>query len=132
MRPLYEEGRLQKGATLIVKSFDRLSCAEPIDALGIFTDVIQSALNLAILNEPPKVFNHASIKANRCQLFEAYSRHAHEESKRKGDLVGGEWIERKQRAARGQLHEGAAIHRRALPQRRRRADRSGRTLRDNP
>lgn len=101
MRPLYEEGRVQRGAKLIVESFDRLSCAEPIDALGIFTDVIQSRLNLAILTDPPKVFNRAFIKANTFQLFEALldMRRAQEESKRKGDLVCSAWKERKQRVA---------------------------------
>ena len=96
-----DEGRIPVGATLIIESFDRLSRAKPFDALGPFSDIINAGINLAILTKPPRVFNRKSIDDNTFQLFEALldMHRAHEESKRKSQLVGSAWSDKKKRAA---------------------------------
>jgi DNA invertase Pin-like site-specific DNA recombinase len=94
------EGRVPIGATLIVESFDRLSRAEPIDALSIFQQIIGAGLNLVTLTEPPKRFNRQTLRANPFQLFEALldMHRANAESDRKSDLLGKSWEKRRQNA----------------------------------
>ncbi|WIT11007.1 recombinase family protein [Paucibacter sediminis] len=57
-----DEGKVPKGATLIVESFDRLSRATPLDALPVFLRIIGAGLNLAILTNPPQLFSRATLK----------------------------------------------------------------------
>lgn len=107
-----EEGRVPIGATLIIESFDRLSRAKPFDALGPFSDIINAGLNLVTLTKPPRVFNRESIDNNTFQLFEALidMDRAHKESKRKSDLVGSAWADKKRRAVDGAVMSLKAPH----------------------
>jgi DNA invertase Pin-like site-specific DNA recombinase len=108
-----EDGKIAPGTTLIVESFDRLSRAEPIDALSIFTHIISAGLNIVTLTTPPKLFSRASIKANTFQLFEALldMHRAHAESERKSQLVGNAWGDKKKRAlASGEIMSAKAPH----------------------
>lgn len=100
-----DAGKVPIGATLIVESFDRLSRAKPLDALGVFSDIISSGLNVAVLTKPPKVFSQASIDQNNFQLFEALIEmfRAHGESKRKSELVRAAWGAKKKAARAGVL-----------------------------
>ena len=107
-----EDGKIEVGTTLIVESFDRLSRADPYDALGIFQQIIGAGLSLVTLTTPPKVFNRASIDANMFQLFDALMemQRANAESARKSQLVGAAWKDKKRRAINGEIMSAKAPH----------------------
>ena len=92
-----EQDKVPVGATLIVESFDRLSRAEPLDALGVFTQIIGAGLNLVTLTSPPRRFSRETIRENTFQLFEAVieMHRAHGESQRKSQLLGKSWEQRR-------------------------------------
>lgn len=94
------ENKVPRGATLIIESFDRLSRAEPIDAFGVFQQIIGAGLNLVTLTEPPKRFNRQTLRENPFQLFEALldMHRANSESDRKSDLISKSWENRRARA----------------------------------
>lgn len=95
-----EDGKIPRGSTLIVESFDRMSRAKPIDALGVFTDIIRAGITIVTLTTPPKTFSRASIDDNVFQLMEALidMYRAHGESARKSDFGQKNWEMKKRRA----------------------------------
>lgn len=46
-------GQIPIGTTLIIESFDRLSRASPLDAFGIFQQIVNAGLNIVVLTTPP-------------------------------------------------------------------------------
>jgi DNA invertase Pin-like site-specific DNA recombinase len=87
-------GRIPKGTTLIVESFDRLSRAKPRLALPVFLDIINNGIRLAILTDPPKVFDDRDDDTDVSMLlFGAIMEmmRAHGESRRKSQLLLGSW-----------------------------------------
>ena len=106
------EGKVPIGATLIVESFDRLSRADPLDALPVFTGIINAGLNLVTLTTPPKVFSRATMRGDMFLLFEALldMYRANNESARKAELVSSAWSDKKARAKLGQLMSRKAPH----------------------
>lgn len=109
---LVDEGKIPIGATLIIESFDRLSRAEPVDALGVFTSILNAGLNLVTLTNPPKLFSRESIRVNVFQLLEAIldMYRAHNESARKSQLVSAAWTDKKKRALSGELMSAKSPH----------------------
>jgi hypothetical protein len=107
-----EAGRIPVGSTLIVESFDRLSRATPIDALGVFTDIINAGLTIVTLTQPPKSFSRESIQGNVFQLFEVLvdMHRANAESARKAGLVSSAWKNKKVRAQTGAIMTRRAPH----------------------
>jgi len=95
-----ENGQIPSGTTLIVESFDRLSRAKPLDALGVFTDILNAGLTIATLTTPPRTFSRDSISDNVFQLMEALldMYRAHSESKRKSELLEASWKDKLNRA----------------------------------
>jgi DNA invertase Pin-like site-specific DNA recombinase len=95
-----EEGKIPIGSTLIVESFDRLSRAKPLDALGVFTDILNAGLRIVTLTRPPKEFSRDSIDQNVFQLMEALldMYRAHGESERKSQLVSSRWKSKREQA----------------------------------
>lgn len=108
-----QQGRVPKGSTLIVESFDRLSRAEPLDAFSVFTDIVNAGLTVAILTTPPKQFSRALITDNPWKLLEALIDmfRANAESKRKSDLVSSAWkIKRQAVVESGKVMSAKAPH----------------------
>lgn len=105
-----EQGRVPRGSTLIVESFDRLSRAEPLDALSVFVRVLNAGLNVVTLTEPPKKFSRATVKDNTFQLFEALieMNRAHSESEHKSRRVADAWVRR--RAAGAESKSGVSAN----------------------
>jgi DNA invertase Pin-like site-specific DNA recombinase len=95
-----QQGRVPNGATLIVESFDRLSRAEPIDAFGVFKQIVDAGLTLVTLDGGAKRFNRQSIRENPFQLFEVLLHHhrSNTESDRKSDLLSESWAKRRKLA----------------------------------
>lgn len=96
-----DEGKVPKGATLIVESFDRLSRATPLDALPVFLRIIGAGLNLAILTNPPQLFSRATLKESGYQLMAAIIEmsRAHSESEYKSKRVSDAWARRRNAGA---------------------------------
>ena len=108
-----EAGTIAPGTTLIVESFDRLSRAEPLDALSVFNQIISAGLNIVPLTKPPKLFSRESIRVNPFQLFEALldMHRAHTDSERKSQLLSNAWGDKKKRAlASGEIMSAKAPH----------------------
>ena len=105
-------GKVPTGATLIVESFDRLSRANPTDALPVFLDILNAGLNLVTLTNPPKMFSKAAVRDNMFLLFEALldMYRANQESARKSVLISEAWGEKKRRAKLGQLMSRKSPH----------------------
>lgn len=93
------EGRIPRGATLIVESFDRLSRAAPLDALSVFTDILNAGLNLVTLTDG-KRFSRETVRDNPFQLFESLvvMFRAHEESEMKSKRGKAVWSAKKANA----------------------------------
>jgi hypothetical protein len=77
----------------------------PIDALGVFTDIINAGLTIVVLTTPPKAFSRASMQANVFQLLEVLvdMHRANAESVRKAELLSGAWNDKKRRAKSGAI-----------------------------
>ncbi len=95
--------KIPRGATLIIESFDRLSRAEPVIAVGIFSSIIKAGLNVVTLgvnNAPPKRFSQQTLRENDFQLFEVMldMHRANAESNRKSDLINASWENRRKKA----------------------------------
>jgi DNA invertase Pin-like site-specific DNA recombinase len=100
-----DAGRFPPGTMLIVESFDRLSRAEPLDALSLFIRILSAGLSIVTLTEPPKVFSRETVRDNHYQLLEALlvMYRAHEESKTKSDRINTSWKKKRERAKDGAL-----------------------------
>lgn len=83
------EGRVPAGATLIVENLDRLSRANPLDALPVFLTIINAGLNLAVLTSPPQFISRGSLEKDPYQLMQAIMQMniAHGESENKSKRV---------------------------------------------
>jgi DNA invertase Pin-like site-specific DNA recombinase len=106
-------GKVPIGATLIVESFDRLSRAEPAEALPVFLDILNAGLNLVTLTVPtPKLFSKEAVKANVFLLLEALldMYRSNGESARKSELLSSAWSDKKKRAMSGALMSRKAPH----------------------
>jgi DNA invertase Pin-like site-specific DNA recombinase len=87
-----DAGRIPRGATLIVESLDRVSRAEVLDALEVFTSIIKRGITLVTLQDNA-VYSKESIKDNWTQLIISLSvlARAHEESLTKSRRVKAAW-----------------------------------------
>jgi DNA invertase Pin-like site-specific DNA recombinase len=93
-------GKIPAGTTLLIENFDRLSRAIPLDALAMFTDIINADLIIVTLHDEQRFSRDALVK-NPYLLFGVFIEHirANSESKVKSDRVKGKWTE-KQRLAK--------------------------------
>ncbi|HIV72506.1 MAG TPA: recombinase family protein, partial [Candidatus Aquabacterium excrementipullorum] len=100
-----DAGRFPAGTILIVESFDRLSRAEPLDALSLFIRILSAGLSIVTLTEPPKLFSRETVRENNHQLLDALivMYRAHEESKTKADRINTSWNKKRERAKDGAL-----------------------------
>ncbi len=107
-----ERKQIPVGATLIIESFDRLSRAKPMDALGIFTQIINAGITIVTLTQPPRAFTRKTLDDNPFQLMEAVMdmHRANAESTRKSQLVSAAWASKKVLAQSGALMSGRAPH----------------------
>jgi len=94
-----KQGRIPPGATLIVESFDRLSRATPLDAMQVFTEIINAGLTVVTLADN-QVFTRSSLTNNPHQLFASLlvMARAHDESATKSRRGKAAWQAKKQLA----------------------------------
>ena len=65
---LVNQGKIEKGSYLLVESLDRLSRAEILDALGIFTSIINAGITIVTLKDNLK-YSKDSINKNWANLI---------------------------------------------------------------
>jgi DNA invertase Pin-like site-specific DNA recombinase len=89
---LVKEKKIQKGAFLIVESLDRLSRAQTLDALNLFTEIINHGITIVTLADN-KEYSVESINNNFADLMFSLMMmsRAHEESLIKSKRVGAAW-----------------------------------------
>lgn len=87
-----EDGRVPKGAFLLVESLDRLSRAQVFDALNQFTAILTAGVSIVTLSDK-QVYSHESVSDNPMQLLISIfiMARAHEESLIKSERVGKAW-----------------------------------------
>jgi DNA invertase Pin-like site-specific DNA recombinase len=83
-----EDGMVDAGSVLVVEALDRLSRAEPIDALSQLTQIINAGVTVVTAVDGQE-YSRAEIKANPFKLFGALvvMARAHEESDTKSKRV---------------------------------------------
>lgn len=117
-----EQGKIQRGSTLIVESLDRLSRAQVLDALEIFISILNAGLTIVTLIDK-QVYSRESVASNFGQLLTSIviMQRAYEESATKS-MRGKEAWRQKHLKAKA---EGTVISRKVPYWIRAKADRSG-------
>lgn len=87
------EKKIKSGSYLLVEAFDRLSRAEPMDALRLFQDIVDFGITVVTL-EDGQAYDRASIKKNWTQLIIALSKMvgAHDENEKRTRRVQDAWL----------------------------------------
>ncbi len=99
-----KDGRIAVGTTLIVESFDRLSRATPLDALGLFTELLNAGLKVVTVVDE-KLYSRETVQTNPLQLLESLivMFRAHDESMTKSKRVKSAWDAKKVKARSGHV-----------------------------
>ena len=92
-----QSGKVKPGSFLLVESLDRISRAEVMDALTIFTSIINAGITIVTLTDN-QVYSRESIKQNWAQLVIslAIMSRAFEESATKSKRIKAAWSSRKE------------------------------------
>jgi DNA invertase Pin-like site-specific DNA recombinase len=97
---LVHEGRVAKGAYLIIENLDRLSREHERAALRLWLDILDAGVSIVQLS-PEVIFRHEqSDMFDVMRAIMELSR-GHGESKVKSERVGAAWKEKKRQAANG-------------------------------
>lgn len=99
-----DDGFIPKGSMLLVESLDRVTRAEVMDALEIFTSIINRGITLVTLNDE-QVYSRETIKDNWTKLIISIAvlARANEESATKSRRVKEAWREKR---AKGEILTG--------------------------
>ena len=94
-----QQNKVPAGATLIVESLDRLSRAQVLDALAVFTQILNAGLNIVTLVDNQH-YSRQSVGDNFGQLIVsiAIMQRAHEESATKSVRGKASWSQKKKLA----------------------------------
>ena len=94
--------QIPKGSYLIVESMDRLSRQNAVKAFTLLMDIIQNGVILVTLEDRQK-YSLETIVQHQHQLYVALGAmmRAHDESRRKSDLLRAVWGEKKRKAREG-------------------------------
>jgi DNA invertase Pin-like site-specific DNA recombinase len=100
---LVEAGKIERGSILIVENLDRLSRQEVLEALNVFTSIIQAGISIVTLQDGMK-YSKESITDNWAQLIISitYMARAFDESKRKSQRVSASWVNKRRGAINGE------------------------------
>jgi DNA invertase Pin-like site-specific DNA recombinase len=92
-------GEVASGSILLIENFDRLSRAIPLDALALFTAIINAGLTIITLHDEQK-FNRETLDKNPFLLMTVFMEaiRANSESKTKSKRVKEAWGEKKKHA----------------------------------
>jgi DNA invertase Pin-like site-specific DNA recombinase len=96
-KDLVEQGEIEKGSYLIVESMDRLSRQNVMDAFLQLAAIVRAGITLVTLDDR-QVYSKQTIESENIKLYIALGAmaRAHEESRRKSDLLAHTWIGKRQ------------------------------------
>ena len=97
---MVEDGRVPRGSFLVVESLDRLTREDIQPALLLILHLLQDGVRVVQLSPARLVYDDKS-EAHAIMLMIVELMRGHGESKRKSDLLGPAWREKKRRAAAG-------------------------------
>lgn len=97
-KALVESGDIERGSYLIVESMDRLSRQNAMRAFSELNEIITSGIIVVTIDDH-QVYSEETLGNQTMQLFIALGAmaRAHEESKRKADLLSHTWIGKRER-----------------------------------
>lgn len=97
-KDLVDSGDIERGSYLIVESMDRLSRDKVTKAFARLSDIINKGIILVTLDDG-QTYSEETIENQSFQLYIALGSmaRAHEESKRKADLLSHTWIGKRER-----------------------------------
>jgi DNA invertase Pin-like site-specific DNA recombinase len=87
------DGKVEAGSFLLVESLDRLSRQQPLEALGIFTQIINAGIRIVTLIDQ-RVYSKATGFSDLIFSIATMSR-AHEESETKSHRVSAAWANKR-------------------------------------
>lgn len=107
---LVSDGQVPKGSVLIVESLDRLSREMVLDALSLFTDIINAGIKIVTLSDAFE-YDRQSIKKNPMQLMMSLMimTRANEESDRKSKMLLAAWEHKRENATEKKLTARAPL-----------------------
>jgi DNA invertase Pin-like site-specific DNA recombinase len=86
--------KIQRGSYLLVESLDRLSRQEVLKSLGIFTEIINSGINLVTLCDQ-RVYKAETTDFADLIVSIAIMSRAHEESRMKSQRLNAAWVNKR-------------------------------------
>jgi DNA invertase Pin-like site-specific DNA recombinase len=95
---LVERGKIPKGSYLIVENLDRLTREHLRAAVTLFLSILDQGISI-VTTTPEHIFRHDSDEVTDVIIAVVELARGHGDSKRKSDLVGSAW-EEKRKAAR--------------------------------
>lgn len=98
---MVENGRISRGSYLLVESLDRLSREQVLDALRLFTTIVEAGIIIVTLKDK-KIYSRETINANPMDLMFSIMimMRGHEESAVKSFRLGEVWAKKRQDAAK--------------------------------
>jgi DNA invertase Pin-like site-specific DNA recombinase len=97
---MVEEGRIPRGSYLVIESLDRLTREHVRPALMLCLGLIEAGIRIVQLSPTELVYDERADEISIILMIVELSR-GHRESKRKSDLIGPAWAEKKQAAREG-------------------------------
>jgi DNA invertase Pin-like site-specific DNA recombinase len=102
---MVEDGRIPRGSYLVIESLDRLTREHVLAALMLCLGLIEAGVRIVQLSPTELVYDEKSDEMSLMLMIVELSR-GHRESKRKSDLIGAAWAEKKEAARNGQPQPG--------------------------
>lgn len=101
---MVREGRIPKGASLLVESLDRLSRDHVFTAFTVFSEIVVAGIKVVTLADEME-YSQESVKGNWTQLIIsiAIMSRAHEESAIKADRLRKTWVKKREGVATEKL-----------------------------
>ncbi len=87
---LIGDGKIVPGSYLLIENIDRLSRAKPSRALTLFMDIINAGIKLVTLSDE-QVFEESNLDERNLYRVVGEITRAHNESKRKSELIQKSW-----------------------------------------
>src|SRR5262249_31298698 len=94
---LVEEGRIARGSYLVIECLDRLTREDVRAGLMLLLGLIESGIRIVQLSPSVLIYDEKSDEMGLMLAIVELSR-GHRESKRKSDLLGPAWVEKRRLA----------------------------------
>jgi DNA invertase Pin-like site-specific DNA recombinase len=119
---MVESGRVPHGSYLIVENLDRLTREHVRPAVKLWMDLLDAGVNI-VTTKPEHLFRHDSNEITDVIIAVVELARGHSESKRKSDMIGSAWSQKRKAAQEGKPQpklkhgkmEGTMILTRRLP-----------------